>query len=596
MRAPRQTGYKAGAVLAITGMVLSGVSGVAYADKNDAASSAQRNTNGADHRAAGRFDMPLDGFSPANTRLVEGNPRAVGIHDTSTIDAAWKQIEAYANPADADTRPMYASAVGLMAHQGRIVGTHASGFSRLYADGDGTRLPAEEQIAATEDTIYDLASVTKLFTSLLVMQQVEQGRLDLDQPYAAYVPSFGNNGKEGITLRQMLTHTSGLKPWLPLWSAYDTKAERIQAVMETTPDDEPGTAYTYSDLNLIALGVLVEQVTGQRLDEALATGITGPLGLTDTEFNPPASKLHRIAATEYQATPNRGVVWGEVHDENAWSLGGIAGHAGIFSTTGDMAVLAQTLLNGGTYQGVRILEQSTVEQLLHNENEEFPGNAHGLGFELNQMWYMGGLSNPSAAGHTGYTGTSIVIDYASRSFAILLTNRVHPSRTWGSNNPARRVIADGLAGALAVNPQKGPTAWFGGAANSSEATLQTNVTVHNEAELSFEVFADNEATDVFALETSTDGGDTWSLMPFSVSGAQTDGTYNNHGERTWGKATATLPVGEHLIRWRYTTDGNTLGRGVFADNIQVHDGNRTILNGERNADAFEADGFSEVRR
>lgn len=583
---------RAGAILALTGMVFSGVSGVAHADKH--------NTNGADHRAAGNYDMPRDGFSPANTRLTEGNPRAVGIHDTTSIEAAWEKVEAYGNPENPATRPMYASAVGLMAHQGQIVGSHASGFSRLYADGDGTKLPSEERIAATEDTIYDLASVTKLFTSLLVMQQVERGLLDLDQPYASYLPEFGNNGKEEITLRQMLTHTSGLKPWLPLWSAYDSKEERIQAVMETTPDNQPGTAYTYSDLNLIALGVLVEEVTGQQLDEALETGITGPLMLTDTEFNPPASKLPRIAATEYQEAAGRGMVWGEVHDENAWSLGGVSGHAGIFSTASDMAVLAQTLLNGGSYQGVRILEQSTVEQLLQNENEEFPGNAHGLGFELDQMWYMGGLSNPTAAGHTGYTGTSIVIDYASRSFAILLTNRVHPSREWGSNNPARRAVADGLAGALAVQPQKGPTAWFGGAENNAEATLQTSVSVRDEAELSFDVFADNEVTDIFALETSTDGGETWTLLPYFVQGVeqpvQTDGTYNNQGERTWGSATAMLPAGQHLLRWRYTTDGNTLGRGVFVDDIQVHEGNRTILNGERDAETFRAEGFSQVRR
>lgn len=584
---------KAGAVLALTGMVFSGVSGVAYADQTTG-------QNASDHRAAGRFDMPLTGYSPANTRLTEGNPRSVGIHDTSTIDAAWAQIDAFANPTTAGTRPMYASAVGLMAHQGKIVSTHATGYSRLYADGAETKLPESERIAATEETIYDLASVTKLFTSLLVMQQVEKGLLDLDRTYASYVPEFGNNGKESITLRQMLTHTSGLKPWIPLWSAHSTKEARIQAVMDTTPDNEPGTTYTYSDLNLISLGLLVEQVTGQPLDEALEAGITGPLGLEDTEFNPPASKLPRIAATEYQAAPARGVVWGEVHDENAWSLGGVSGHAGLFSTVSDMSILAQTMLNGGAYQGVRILEESTVEQLLKNENEEFPGNAHGLGFELDQMWFMGGLSNPRAAGHTGYTGTSIVIDYASRSFAILLTNRVHPSRSWGSNNPARRAVADGLAGALTVKPQKGPSAWFGGAQNGSTGTLQTRVYIQNEGALTFDVFADNEATDVFALETSTDGGETWKLLPFSVTRPagteQTDGTYNNHGERTWGKATATLPQGEHVIRWRYTTDTTTLGRGVFVDNVQVHDGNRTILNGEKNADAFQADGFSEVRR
>ena len=163
----------------------------------------------------------------------------------------------------------------------------------------------------------------------------------------------------------------------------------------------------------------------------------------DTGYNP--TDKERTAATEYQTAPPRGLVWGEVHDENAWSLGGVAGHAGVFSTADDLAVLAQALLNGGTYRGHRILDRKSVELLVTNFNEAFPGDAHGLGFELDQRWYMDALSGPRTAGHTGYTGTSIVIDFDSRSFAILLTNRVHPSREWGSNNQARREWAHGLA-------------------------------------------------------------------------------------------------------------------------------------------------------
>ena len=150
------------------------------------------------------------------------------------------------------------------------------------------------------------------------------------------------------------------------------------------------------------------------------------------------------------------MVRGSVHDENAWSLNGVAGHAGVFSTADDLAVLAQTIINGGAYGGTRILSEDSVDALLHNENAAFPGNSHGLGFELDQMWYMDGLSGPETAGHTGYTGTSIVIDRASRSFVILLTNRVHPSRSWGSNNPARRAVARDMAlatpGAAAGGP------------------------------------------------------------------------------------------------------------------------------------------------
>src|SRR5699024_3509970 len=174
--------------------------------------------------------------------------------------------------------------------------------------------------------------------------------------------------------------------------------------------------------------------------------------MVDTGYNPPAAKLQRIAATEYQEVPDRGMVWGEVHDENAWSLGGVAGHAGIFSTLDDMAILSQTMLNGGWYGEARILAEESVTAMITNENEEFPGDAHGLGFELNQRWYMSGLTSIRTAGHTGFTGTSLVIDFNSASFVILLTNRVHPSREWGSINPARRSAADGMADAMSIEP------------------------------------------------------------------------------------------------------------------------------------------------
>ena len=196
--------------------------------------------------------------------------------------------------------------------------------------------------------------------------------------------------------------------------------------------------------------------------------------MKDTGYNPDPALKPRIAATEFQSAPARGMVWGEVHDENAWSLGGVAGHAGVFSTAQDMAVLAQAMLNGGTYGGDRILSPSSVEAMTTNYNVAFPDDAHGLGFELDQRWYMSGLSGPRTAGHTGYTGTSVVIDFASRSFVIVLSNRVHPSRSWGSNNPARRVAAQGLALALGVRPRHGATAWFSGTKDATSATLTTH--------------------------------------------------------------------------------------------------------------------------
>jgi serine-type D-Ala-D-Ala carboxypeptidase len=217
-----------------------------------------------------------------------------------------------------------------------------------------------------QDTIFDIASISKLFTSIVGLQLVESGRLDLDAPVARYLPAYGANGKAAITIEQLLTHTSGLQPDLDLWKDWPDIPSRRQAVPDVAPTDEPGTTYVYSDLNMISMQLLVEHVTGSTLDTLVRNGITRPLGMVDTGYNPPASKRHRIAATEYEIQQGRGLVLGQVHDENAWSLGGVAGHAGVFSTARDLAVLGQTVLGGGSYAGRRILHPLTVERMLTN--------------------------------------------------------------------------------------------------------------------------------------------------------------------------------------------------------------------------------------
>jgi CubicO group peptidase (beta-lactamase class C family) len=299
------------------------------------------------------------------------------------------------------------------------------------------------------DTIFDLASVSKLFTSILVVQLLEEGIVSLEAPVATYLPEFASAGKDSVTVREILTHRSGLPAWLPLWSDHPDKASRIAAVMDQPPDSTPGTVYLYSDLNLIALGVMVERLSGESLDVALRERVAGPLGMTDTRYNP--VDVDRTAATEVKASQDRGLVRGQVHDENAWSLGGVAGHAGVFSTADDLAVLAQALLNGGSYRGRRILSSESVIRLATSATDS-SDSAHGLGFELDQKWYMDDLAGPHTAGHTGFTGTSFVVDFTTRSFAILLTNRVHPSREWGSVNVARQEWAHGLAAALRSRP------------------------------------------------------------------------------------------------------------------------------------------------
>jgi serine-type D-Ala-D-Ala carboxypeptidase len=543
----------------------------------------------------GRFDQPQTGY--AHAVLRDGQPESAGL-DPGPIDAALAKIDGWTtkNYDPKLTVPLYSGTVSLLAHDGVVVSRHTAGYAVRYADGAGTELPDDQKVPMRPDTIFDMASVSKLFTSIAVMQLVEAGKVDTDEPVATYLPEFGVNGKESITVAQLLTHTSGLVSWLPLWSAYPDIPSRIKAVMDVAPHNTPGTVYEYSDLNLITLGVLVERVTGKKLDRVVADRITRPLGMVDTGYNPPASKLDRIAATEFQTAPQRGMIRGSVHDENAWSLGGVAGHAGVFSTAGDMAILAQTILNGGTYRGKRILRPETVTALLTNHNADFPDHDHGFGFELNQMWYMGGLSGPRTAGHTGYTGTDVVIDPASRSFAILLTNRVHPSRNWGSINIARETLCGGLAKALAVRPRQGRDSWYSGLGDASSASLTTvQLRPTGPVRVNFFAFVDTERTDRLIFEVTTDGV-TWAAVPLSVRGRgapdEAVNSLSGNGHRAWWRVEARLPyAAEITLRWRFVTDARYTGRGVNLDEIVVTERGRTLLNGEKEPHKLHPEGW-----
>jgi serine-type D-Ala-D-Ala carboxypeptidase len=388
---------------------------------------------------------PVPGSGAFPAALPDGSPESVGLNP-APIAAAQRKIAAWTERTPGMAHPMYAGAVSLLAHDGVVVSRRAAGYELRYVDNRGTELPPQQREKADVHTIFDIASLTKLFTSIAVLQLAEDGHIRLTDPVAKYVPEFASGGKETITVEQLLTHTSGLQAKIELWKL--PPQQRIPAVVQAIPEHPPGTAYTYSDLNMITLGVLVERVSGEPLDQVVQDRITGPLGMTDTGFRPPQEKRDRIAATEFETDPPRGMVRGEVHDENAWSLGGVAGQAGMFSTADDLAVLGQALLDGGAYRGARILRPETVHEMLTNHTTAFPGNAHGWGFELDRPKYMAGLSGPHTAGHTGFTGTSLVIDPVSHSIVVLLTNTVHPTRAWGTNAPARQELAQAMAEAL----------------------------------------------------------------------------------------------------------------------------------------------------
>lgn len=556
-------------------------------------------------------------FTNPSRTLRDGSPEDAGLVP-EYIDRMVPHLEAYLEPGPGRATPSYAGAVVIAGHRGVVVEHAAVGHALRYAayeNGQPVELPEDEWVPMREDTIFDMASITKLFTVVAAIQQAEAGLLDLDAAVVEYIPEFGQNGKDTITVAQLLSHTSGLRSWAPLYSQYPTPEERIAAVYAEEPVNPPGTQHVYSDLNLITLGKIIEEVTGQRLDEVVREGITEPLGMVDTGFNPPTEDLDRFAATEDMPWTGRGMVRGEVHDENAWSLDGVAGHAGIFSTARDMAVFAQMLLNGGRYGSERILSEDSVREIFTNENTGFPASAaRGRGFQLDQRFYMDALSSPVTAGHTGFTGTSIVIDPLSDSFVVLLSNRVHPTRDWGATSEYRRPVARDLARAVPVRPAVGTDAWYSGQPVLDTVTLTAPLDRSTErGHVSFRLWYDTTTIgqgattgpDVGSLLASTDGGTTWAAVPVDLRADRhrwsTDGTFSGFSGRQWLAADASLPDGTTHVRWAYQTQPDTTlaepdyqGRGVYVDAVRVVDRSGLLWNGERPADAerFVADGWT----
>ncbi|MFI2367807.1 serine hydrolase [Streptomyces sp. NPDC018833] len=524
--------------------------------------------------------------------LRRGTPERAGLV-ARHLDRLVSDAETFLQPSP--KHPWYAGAV-LLAGRGGTVALHrAIGKALRYSSYDETtdtavELPADQQIAMHEDTVFDLASVSKLFTSILAVQQMERGALELEMPVASYLPEFGGAGKQDITVRQVLTHTSGLRAWIPLFKE-PTQEGRLRLLWTERPANPPGGRYLYSDLNLITLQLVLEKITGRTLDTLLHDEITAPLGMHRTRFNPPAEWKPVIAATEDARPPwsglDRGLVWGEVHDENAYSFGGVAGHAGVFSCAWDLAILARTLLNSGVYGPSRILGPKSVELMFTDFNTAFPGDEHGLGFELYQHWYMGAMATPRTAGHTGFTGTSLVLDPTTDSFLILLGNSVHPVRSWRSGSTPRVAAANHLARAVPVRPAHGRTAWFAGMAGATTATLTLPPLGPAAGRLGCSLWWDTEpGADRLFLEASADGGASWQPVPFTTTppdgGEQPHpaGTATGWSGRVWHRLMADLSSwrgSDVRLRWRYTTDRLYVGRGVYVDAITVDDERGQVL-------------------
>jgi uncharacterized protein YbbC (DUF1343 family)/CubicO group peptidase (beta-lactamase class C family) len=334
-----------------------------------------------------------------------------------------------------------------------------NGEQILYRKAFGYRTRQPKPLPMTANTIFDLASLTKVIaTTTAVMQLVEEGKLQLDDPVAKYWPEFGVNDKANITVRQTLTHYSGLRADLPNtnWSGYQTA---LTMIASEQPKQPPGSAYEYSDINFEILGELVHRVSGQPLDAYCLQHIFLPLGMHDTGFKPTSALHDRIAPTVYW---RKKIIWGEVNDPTAFRMGGVAGHAGLFSTADDLAIFARMLLHGGTYpnvtdtgpavkgngRGVTILQPESVAQMTSPQTLVDQTRQRGLGWNLNAPNDSGNtVIPPGFYGHTGYTGTSLWIDPVTRTFVVILTNRVYPNDK-GDVGPLRNGIADVVATAI----------------------------------------------------------------------------------------------------------------------------------------------------
>ncbi|MBW3628934.1 MAG: beta-lactamase family protein [Gemmatimonadetes bacterium] len=333
--------------------------------------------------------------------------------------------------------PGSALAVG---RYGRVI--HLQGYGRTDA--------ADGAPAVGPETVYDLASLTKVIgTTTAAMILEEQGLLDIEKPIRAYLPELSDPAKASITVRMILTHTGGFEAFAPLFNTYRGREQYLEQINARPLAHQPGSRMVYSDWDLILLQAIVERLSGAPLDVFLRQRVWTPLGMMDTGFNPPPELRHRIAPTEIQEFRG-GKVHGVVHDENAWALGGVAGHAGLFSSARDLAIFAQMLLNGGAHRGVRILKPETVARWTARQSA---GSSRALGWDTpSQGSSAGRYMSPRSFGHTGFTGTSIWVDPQRDLFVILLSNRVNPTRANQKISPIRRAVADAVHQAITDAP------------------------------------------------------------------------------------------------------------------------------------------------
>ena len=380
---------------------------------------------------------------PAQVAPRAGAPPAVDTARLARIDAV---------VGDAVAAGGLPGAVVLIAHRDRIVYRKAFGHRSLR--------PAREPM--TVDTIFDLASLTKVIaTAPSVMALVEDGAVRLRDRAARFLPGFRRHGKAAVTIEHLLTHVSGLRPDLPLEEEFEGVDEALRRVFEERLEASPGEAFVYSDLNFLLLGEIVRRVSRQALDAFAAERLFAPLGMRDTSFRPGPERAARIAPTEACARlrwpcggPGAVMLRGTVHDPTARRMGGVAGHAGLFGTAGDLARFGAMLLNGGrAASGKTVLAPLTVARMTRPSTPAHVRDVRGLGWDIDSRYAgnRGDLFPPGSFGHTGFTGTSIWIDPGTETVVVFLSNRVHPDGA-GDVVRLRGLVATLAAAAVGAAP------------------------------------------------------------------------------------------------------------------------------------------------
>jgi len=384
--------------------------------------------------------------------LITADPGSVGM--ARDLPARLDSIVSVAMGEGA--APGVALAVG---RWGRLV--HLRAYGRIDVAPDAP--------AVTDSTLFDMASLTKVVaTTTAAMILEDEGRLNLDAPVHSYLPELTDSAKARITVRMILTHSGGFEAFAALWREHRGRADYLAQINARPLAYNPGDSVIYSDWDFVLAGLIIERITGMTLDQFVATRVWQPLHMRDTGFNPlssgttppdsdctPAFRpdhplLARIAVTEMDTAYRHVKVHGIVHDENACALGGVAGHAGLFSSVRDVAVFSQMLLNGGEYGGVRLIQATTVARWTARQSSH---SSRALGWDTpSEHSSAGRYFSPRSFGHTGFTGTSIWIDPERGLFVVLLTNRVNPTRANLRHEALRRDVGEAVQAAILDAP------------------------------------------------------------------------------------------------------------------------------------------------